>query len=192
MQKFYHIVDFAQYNVGDKFTEFLTPGNPAPGVIVQDDEGKGLNWTYAPTWLSYIRPWRDLAAPGGSATVKQRFHFTNERATNVINLMTYNTRGWGHAAVSVYNGILRVQAFANYEDQLRWANPLATVELGSWDTRDHVWVASMTKDHITVDFDGANIINVDIPAAKQGTLIDSLRVRSPYCVITAHEVHAVE
>lgn len=191
MQTFSHVVDFEKYHVGDRFNEFLTPGSSNPGVIIQDGDRKALYWT-GPTWLSYIRPWRDLAASGGVATIRQTFHLASDRAVNVINLLTYNTRGWGHSAVSVHNGILRVQAFQNYEDALRWANPLATVELGAWDTSDHEWIVSLSKEHITVDFDGRNVINVDIPAGKQGTLIDSLRVRCQYCVISAHEVQAVE
>lgn len=187
MQTFHHTVDFEQYRVGDKFNEFLTPGSSNPGTIIQDGAHKALYWT-GPTWLSYIRAWADLAVTGGVVTVRETFRLTNERALNVVNLLTYNTRGWGHATACVHNGSVRVQVFANYEDALRWANPLATVDVGSWDKADHDWTVSLTKDHVTIDWDGANIINVDIPAKFQGNIIDSLRARCQYCVLSAHEV----
>lgn len=191
MQTFSHIVDFNQYKIGEQFREFLTPGSANPGAVVQDDEGKGLYWT-GTTWLSYIRAWADLAATGGTVTVRQKFHLTRADALNVLTLMTYNTHVWGSVAAFVRNGVLTVTAHDTLWDQQRFPNPLAVVEVGPVSQVDHEWVVSISRTHITVDLDGKNIINVDIPTSMQGTMIDSLRVRCPLCVLTAHEVTCQE
>lgn len=193
MSKFEYASDFSTYNVGDDYKEYATPGSSIPGKIVMDDGKKVLKWT-GPTWLSFIRCWQPIDVTGGAVRMKMGVKLVHSSAQNWFYLLQYGpNNGWGHAVMYVKNGMLRLEAYANYSDAFKWQNALASVDVAVYSPAQvYEWDVTINKTSIVVMFEGKPVINVDIPTAKQGFSIDSARFRCPLCHIFDFSISSTE